>query len=128
MIIRYDTATGDVLGYSTVGQLPPAEYQQEGQSYLNWTGIEPSPRKAFRVVNDEVVAKPSVEVQAIDDAQRLVHIRSERDKLLLASDYVILPDAPYSEDTKQAYRVYRQALRDVPAQADIYNIVWPGKP
>ena len=126
MIVKY-SSTGDVLGYSIFGGSIPDEIP-EGDFYLTWSGVEPNPVKDYKVVNSQVVLKSEVDRQAIKDSQQLRHIRGLRDKLLLSSDYVILPDAPYSEDTKTAYRTYRQALRDVPAQADIYNVIWPEKP
>lgn len=40
--------------------------------------------------------------------------RSERDTLLLATDWTQLPDVP--EATRSRWTAYRQALRDLPAQ------------
>ena len=126
MIIHYKT-NGTILGYSTFGGAVPEDVPS-GEAYLIWRGIEPKPIKDYEVINEQVVLKSEAIRQTSSDAQQLRHIRGLRDKLLLSSDYVILPDAPYSEDTKTAYRTYRQALRDVPAQADIYNVIWPEKP
>ncbi|WP_353737438.1 tail fiber assembly protein [Microcystis sp. M061S2] len=56
----------------------------------------------------------------------LASLRSERDKRLIASDFRVLPDAPW--DTAP-WAVYRQALRDLPEQtADPLNPVWPQEP
>jgi len=38
----------------------------------------------------------------------------ERDKQLAASDWTQVPDSPLSDEKKEAWRVYRQALRDFP--------------
>lgn len=38
----------------------------------------------------------------------------ERDKQLTASDWTQVPDSPLSDEKKEAWRVYRQALRDFP--------------
>ena len=52
--------------------------------------------------------------------------RGIRKNLLETSDWTQLADAPVD---KQAWAVYRQLLRDVPAQPDFpYNIVWPTPP
>lgn len=53
-------------------------------------------------------------------------VRSERDRLILTTDWTQLPDVPLS--TKEAWAVYRQALRDITEQPDPFNIVWPVPP
>lgn len=53
-------------------------------------------------------------------------VRAERDRRLLACDWTQLPDVPLS--TKEAWAVYRQALRDITLQPDPFNIVWPAAP
>jgi len=52
-------------------------------------------------------------------------IRAERNKLLVASDWTQLPDAPVDA---AAWATYRQALRDVTTQANPFAIVWPESP
>lgn len=52
-------------------------------------------------------------------------IRAERNKLLAASDWTQLPDAPVDA---AAWATYRQALRDVTNQANPFAIVWPESP
>ena len=55
--------------------------------------------------------------------------RAKRRKLLLETDWTQTLDAPISTASKEAFRVYRQALRDVPQQADYPNTInWPVKP
>jgi predicted metal-binding protein len=54
-------------------------------------------------------------------------IRAERDALLAATDWTQLPDVP--EATREAYAIYRQALRDIPEQSGFPDAVeWPIKP
>lgn len=53
-------------------------------------------------------------------------VRTERDRLLQASDWTQLPDVPLA--TKEAWAAYRQALRDVTDQPDPFNIIWPTPP
>ena len=43
-------------------------------------------------------------------------LRTERDRRLTATDYLLMPDYPLSGDQRAAVQVYRQALRDLPAQ------------
>ena len=52
-------------------------------------------------------------------------IRAERNKLLVASDWTQLPDAPVDA---AAWATYRQALRDITTQANPFAIVWPESP
>lgn len=53
-------------------------------------------------------------------------VRAVRDQLLKESDWTQTLDAPLREEEKEAWRVYRQALRDVPAQEGFpENVIWP---
>ena len=55
-------------------------------------------------------------------------IRQQRDALLSATDYMMMPDYPMSELARENLKVYRQALRDVPEQPGFPNsVVWPIK-
>jgi len=48
---------------------------------------------------------------------RFERLRSERDQRLAATDYLLMPDYPLSDDQRTILQVYRQALRDLPAQS-----------
>ena len=55
-------------------------------------------------------------------------IRQQRDAMLSATDYRIMPDYPISDTDRDALRAYRQALRDIPEQPGFPNsVVWPIK-
>lgn len=55
--------------------------------------------------------------------------RAKRDKLLAATDWTQTLDAPIDAATREAYRVYRQALRDIPEQEGFpETITWPELP
>lgn len=47
---------------------------------------------------------------------RFERLRSERDQRLAATDYLLMPDYPLSDDQRTILQVYRQALRDLPSQ------------
>ena len=47
---------------------------------------------------------------------RFERLRSERDQRLAATDYLLMPDYPLSDDQRTILRLYRQALRDLPSQ------------
>lgn len=53
-------------------------------------------------------------------------LRAERDRLLAESDWTVLGDSP---TPTAAWKTYRQALRDLPANTtDPFNVVWPTPP
>jgi len=58
---------------------------------------------------------------------QLASLRNIRNSYLRECDWVMLSDSPYKNNLKP-WEGYRQALRDVTKQADIYNIIWPIKP
>jgi len=81
-----------------------------------WSGTE-------WVVEDIPVVEsdPEPEPVAIE-----VSARSERDGLLLTSDWTQVDDSPVD---KSAWVIYRQLLRDIPSQEGFPNtITWPTKP
>ena len=57
-------------------------------------------------------------------------LKKKRDALLAKSDIKSLPDFPHAtEEVRQAWLDYRQALRDLPANTtDPENPVWPEAP
>ena len=57
-------------------------------------------------------------------ADKWVAVRRDRDNRLSQTDYLALSDNTISG----AMQIYRQKLRDVPAQSDADNITWPSKP
>lgn len=47
---------------------------------------------------------------------RFERLRAERDSRLSATDYLLMQDYPLDNTLKEAVRLYRQALRDLPSQ------------
>ena len=58
-------------------------------------------------------------------AMRAYEKRQESNRLLRETDYAVLPDTPEISDEMKAYR---QALRDLPAQAGFPDIDFPERP
>ena len=55
--------------------------------------------------------------------------RAKRDKLLAETDWTQVLDAPISAECREAFRVYRQALRDITEQEGFPSVIeWPVKP
>ena len=80
----------------------------------------------------EILAGNYGEIAPYPEAREAANIRFIRDELLLALDAIVsnpLRWASFSQETQQAYTVYRQALLDVPQQAGFpWNVTWPTKP
>lgn len=62
------------------------------------------------------------------DTGEWVLVRQKRDKLLQDSDWTQLPDVVMDAGLQQQWKTYRQQLRDITAQPDPFNIVWPTPP
>jgi len=59
------------------------------------------------------------------DTRKAEQIRQERNSLIQQSDWMALNDVTMSDE----WRTYRQALRDITAQAGFPNeVTWPTKP
>ena len=72
-------------------------------------------------LKDKTVEQLEVEKTKVADA-----VRHQRNLLLLESDWTQVLDAPVDQ---QAWKVYRQSLRDISAQAGFpFNISWPSEP
>ena len=81
------------------------------------------------VVFEDSSKKPAwVDVQAGQDGQGWMVVRSERDTKLDACDWTVLPDVPMDAPKRTEWETYRQSLRDVTSQPDPFNITWPTPP
>jgi hypothetical protein len=73
------------------------------------------------------VADMDNDAKAAKDAEQAKSVRDNRNRRLADSDWTQGKDIPDSVSTPWA--AYRQALRDVPAQAGFpWDIQWPNKP
>jgi hypothetical protein len=94
------------------------------ESCIEITDMEPKPGvgNGWTFVNGAFIPPPPVP-PTWDD------IRSERDRLLAASDWTQVADAPLTAGEKQAWADYRQTLRDIPQDfATPDDVVWPEAP
>lgn len=61
--------------------------------------------------------------------QRARKARADRDALISACDWTVLPDAPLTAAQQTAWKTYRQALRDISVQPGFpATINWPVAP
>ena len=72
----------------------------------------------------EVLDKTAEEIAA-ETASRAAGVRAQRDRLLSASDWTQLADAPVDQ---AAWATYRQALRDLPEQDGFPDVAMPAAP
>ena len=123
MKVLYNVASGDVLGYANVG----AMHAEEGEAVIEWSSGVIDRSEDYRVQNDVVVRKDDTEITERDTDRSFVWLRNKRDERLATSDWRDLPSYPGTN--QEAWRSYRQALRDLPANTvDPNNIIWPSEP
>ncbi len=75
-----------------------------------------------------VVSELDPELAAANTEAQWAVVRTERNKLIANTDWTQLPDAALSNTQTAQWALYRQALRDITAQSDPFNIVWPVAP
>lgn len=74
----------------------------------------------------ELTADEIAAYQAEGEATMWEQLRRQRDRVLAQTDWTVLADTPTNT---AAWKAYRQALRDLPANtADPANPVWPSPP
>ena len=121
-------AHGDLIRlYEDEKEIPPQEdpdgqQRPGGYSYTTYEARMALPDGAPESAADLWAQK----IKAVDFWAAATAVRKERDQLLLACDWAVLPDARTERTT---WETYRQALRDVPEQAGCpYAIDWPIRP
>jgi hypothetical protein len=78
----------------------------------------------FEQVSGAWIQAWTVEQLPLDQAEG--NVRSKRDRLLEASDWTQVADAPVDQ---AAWAAYRQELRDIPAQPGFpFSVTWPTEP
>lgn len=110
--------------------LQPTENIPDTQIELEWSSdpgisgewIKPikNPETGEIYLYEDTELKPTV---------LLRRLRTKRDTLLFQSDWTQLRDTPLAQEQCEKWRVYRQALRDLPGNTtDLENVVWPESP
>lgn len=80
----------------------------------------------FTDTEDATAAEQEAAYKAMKDAEQAASVRSSRSDKLKDSDWTQVADAPVD---KAAWATYRQALRDISAQAGFpWTVVWPTQP
>ena len=97
----YDVESGEILKARSADPdrliILPIGTEADLRETLECYGL---PIPAFLCTQDELFAR----------------LRSARDTRIAATDYLLTPDYPITEDKRAAVTIYRAALRDLPAQ------------
>ena len=79
-------------------------------------------------VSRVAVAKDQAQIDN-ETAQAAANVRADRDKRIAETDWMVIKHLELNENIPGVWEVYRQALRDVPAQAGFpWDVNWPTKP
>ena len=118
----------DVHAVHWDGSSGEIEYN-DGKANLDITSIGIY-SQAETTFNNEIQRRKDLDDEYLNSSTFLwMKLRSERDNLLLSSDFTQLGDIGLSESKKTEWINYRQALRDLPANtSDPANPNWPTKP
>ena len=102
--------------------VPDAKCATSGNEIIAWYDTRPQPTE------EQIQAK----IEELTAAEPLRLLREQRNQLLAETDWMANSDVTMTEE----WRVYRQALRDLPANStpsldengQLTNITWPEKP
>lgn len=128
-------ATGSILGFRNISVEDLQCYPNEILHEVDLTVTEDT----HYIEGGEVIEKPqrpsafhewSMDTKEwiLDQEKAWSAVRHQRDILIAATDWMVLPDAPFTESEIEEIKVYRQDLRDITEQRDPGNIIWPEKP
>ena len=83
----------------------------------------------FEATSEKTKEELEKEYQAKIDSGVANLVRSQRNQLLVESDWTMVTDSPLSDSKKTEWKTYRQKLRDIPASSGFPNsITFPDKP
>lgn len=115
--LQWDGKQGHIewLGY---GYEPPRNELLAADSYAGQVApyVELWEEEKARLEQAAAEAEAARLAEYNSEEARFERLRSERDQRLAATDYLLMPDYPLSDDQRTILQVYRQALRDLPSQ------------
>ena len=127
----WDTTTTEVLealGADVVFEGPQASGGTVYQ-YSQAAGVEKLDGKWYtKYVLGPVFTDGEQEIayKASKDAEQAKSVRQSRDTKLAETDWIVIKNLELNANIPGAWEVYRQALRDIPAQAGFpWTITWP---
>ena len=117
---------------SALSELKPnAEWTLRGDTYA---GLEWLDKNQTKPTEEEV----NLKVAELEKGEPMKLLRVERNKLIAETDWTQANDIPFSTLKKQEWQIYRQQLRDLPANSspkldsnynlDLTSVTWPTPP
>ena len=136
MKLLYEIASGHVLARYADAPLDaqmaalsfsePAEPAADsGRALITVPDSVAIPQAVIRVVRNDSGVEFIVDQAAV--AQQWSNVKQGRNQQLAASDW-ICSVSDFAHPKKDAFVVYRQALRDITSQANPFALVWPQVP
>lgn len=86
---------------------------------------------SYELTDEEMIQRSLSQEALLNGARQLslLEMRSQRNILLLNSDWTQLPVNPLTTEQKVLWETYRQQLRDLPDNViDVNNVIWPTPP
>ena len=142
----WDTTTTEVLealGADVVFEGPQATGGTVYQ-YSQASGVEQVDGKWYtkyilgpiftdRPATDTEPAQTALEQEtaykAMKDTEQAKSVRQSRDEKLKETDWIVIKNLELNANIPGAWEVYRQALRDIPAQSGFpWTVIWPDAP
>ena len=115
------------IGQALLSLRPGAEWTLNGSDYSDLTWLD---TKQTQPTETEVNSK----ISELDNAEAMRLLREERDRRITLTDWRASSDLTLAD----AWKTYRQALRDLPASAtpklgsdyelDLTSVTWPTEP
>jgi hypothetical protein len=77
----------------------------------------------------KTVVALTAEQIASRDAAKAKEVRSQRDRLLAETDWIVIMHTEKGTNIPAGWEIYRQSLRDITSQPGFpHNVTWPTKP
>ncbi|GFE76244.1 tail fiber assembly protein [Novosphingobium sp. TCA1] len=126
MTLYYSASAGGFLDDTIHGAMPQDARPIAPETHASLIAAASSGSMIAADENGDPIALP---LPPPATAELLRQIRTQRDRLLAASDFTQVPDSPLSATQREEWRLYRQALRDLPeTNLDPAAVTWPNAP
>lgn len=122
--VLFQKKDGRIIGTGSVtARYDISQFEDERTGVLV---VEALPGDGHKVVDGNLAPVGPGDFEDDLLAEAWFSLRAERHARLAASDWTQVPDAPVDQS---AWAIYRQQLRDLPANtADPRNVIWPEPP
>lgn len=130
----YETDTQYILEHENIRIIAEKkECPEDYEAYLKaelekaLQNIQNTPKTIL--IDGQVYEIKQPEQPRLTERSKWTLIRQKRNRLLAECDWTQVPDAPLDEKRREAWRQYRQALRDIPQRFErADDVAWPECP